>query len=51
MVSALKFLRFSERPVTVAGVRGVRVARVSFTGEAGYELHAPAASVATLWRA
>lgn len=48
LIAALGFLKFSTRPVQVAGTPGVNVARVSFTGEAGYELHVPAASAASL---
>ncbi|KAJ8603772.1 hypothetical protein CTAYLR_000328 [Chrysophaeum taylorii] len=51
VVDSLGFLKFATRPVRVAGVEGVVIARVSFTGEAGYELHAPAESAASLFDA
>jgi len=49
LVECLKFLKFATKPVTVCGVPGVTVARVSFTGEAGYELHLDADRAATLF--
>lgn len=41
LVESLGFLKFSTAPISVAG-KSCSVARVSFTGEAGYELHVPA---------
>eukprot|EP00633_Aureoumbra_lagunensis_P005251 CAMPEP_0197317982 /NCGR_PEP_ID=MMETSP0891-20130614/49209_1 /TAXON_ID=44058 ORGANISM="Aureoumbra lagunensis, Strain CCMP1510" /NCGR_SAMPLE_ID=MMETSP0891 /ASSEMBLY_ACC=CAM_ASM_000534 /LENGTH=1265 /DNA_ID=CAMNT_0042808215 /DNA_START=89 /DNA_END=3887 /DNA_ORIENTATION=- len=51
IISELNFLKFSLTPITVAGISGVTVARVSFTGEAGFELHLPASHSAHLFEA
>ena len=45
------FRWLSARQVTVAGVTGVRVLRVTYTGELGWELHVPMAGMLDVYRA
>lgn len=50
-VSREKFGYMQAREGRVAGVPGVRLLRVGFLGELGYELHAPSRWAADLWTA
>ena len=45
------FRWLSAREATVAGVSGVRLLRVSFTGSLGWEIHAPLGALETIYEA
>jgi dimethylglycine dehydrogenase len=45
------FRWLSAQEITVAGVEGVRALRVTYTGELGWELHAPMAGMAKIYEA